>query len=132
MVLSMNTGFKKFALQLLVITIFITLAGFLLLKYAIPEFFFSGFLFMPLVLYLITLGVHRYLLVSSQEENHRFTYKFMGATGVKMFIYLVLIVIYLLTDREHAVPFLICFLILYVLYSVFEVLSVLKYLKNNR
>ncbi len=87
---------------------------------------------MPLLLFVITLVVHRYLIIASKADNKKFTYKFIGATGLKMFIYLVLIVIYLLLDRENAVPFLIYFLILYVLYSFFEVFAVLKYLKNNK
>jgi hypothetical protein len=128
----MDTGFKRFTLQLISITVVITLAGFFILKFVTPEYFFTGFLFVPLVLFVITIGVHRYLIIASQADNRKFTYKFMGATGIKMFVYLIFIAVYLLIDREHAVPFLICFLILYFLYSVFEILTVLKYLKNNK
>ena len=128
----MDAGLKRFTLLLFAFTAIITLIGFLVMKYFFSEYFFNGLLFMPLLLFVITLGVHRYIIIASQADNKKFTYKFMGATGLKMFVYLILIVIYLLLDREHAVPFLISFLILYVLYSFFEVLAVLKYLKNNK
>jgi hypothetical protein len=128
----MDAGLKKFSLLLLALTAVITLAGFFIMKYLFSDYYFNGFLLMPLLIFIITLSVHRYLVITSRKDNKKFTYKFMGATGLKMFIYLVLIVIYLLIDRERAVPFLISFLILYVLYSVFEVLAVLKYLKNNK
>ena len=128
----MDTGIKKFTLLLFALTVAVTIIGFLVMKYFVSEYYFTGLLFMPLLIFVITLGVHWYLVIASREDNRKFTYKFMGATGLKMFIYLGLIVIYLLLDREHAVPFLICFLVLYVLYSLFEVLAVLKYLKNNK
>jgi hypothetical protein len=128
----MDRGFRRFAFLLFLFTVVITLIGFLVLKYLDPGYYFTGFLFMPLLLFIITLGVHRYLIMASLKNKRKFTYRFMGATGLKMFVYLALIVVYLLLDREHAVPFLICFLILYVLYSLFEVLAVLKYLKNNK
>ena len=128
----MNAGLKRFTLLLFALTAIITLIGFLVMKYFASEYYFTGFLFMPLLLFVITLGVHRYLIFASKADNMKFTYRFMGATGLKMFVYLILIVIYLLLEREHAVPFLICFLILYVIYSLFEVLAVLKYLKNNK
>ncbi len=128
----MDTGFKNFSILLFLLTVVLTLIGFLVMKYFAADYYYSGFLFLPFLLFVITLGVHRYLIIASQGDNKKFTYKFLGATGIKMLAYLILIVIYLLLDREHAVPFLICFLILYVLYSFFEVLSVLKYLKNKK
>jgi len=128
----MDKDLKKIAIQLFILTILLTIAGFLVMKYILPEHYFTGYLFMPLLLFVITFSVHRYLIIASREDSKKFTYKFMGATGLKMFIYLVMMVIYLLLDKNHAVPFLVSFLILYVLYSLFEVLAVLKYLKNNR
>ncbi len=128
----MDAGLKKFTLLLFSLTVVLTLIGFLVMKYFVPDYYYMGFLFLPLLLFVITIGVHQYLIIASQGDNKKFTYKYLGATGLKMFVYLILIVIYLLLDREHAVPFLICFLILYVFYSLFEVLSVLKYLKNNK
>jgi hypothetical protein len=128
----MDAGLKRFILLLFSLTVVLTLIGFLVIKYFVPDYYYTGFLFLPFLLFVITSVVHWYLIIASQGDNKKFTYKFMGATGLKMFVYLILIVIYLLLDKEHAVPFLICFLILYVLYSFFEVLSVLKYLKNNK
>ena len=128
----MDAGFKRFALFLFLFTAVITLAGYLVMKYLLPGHYFTGCLFLPLMLYIVTIAVHRYLIIASREEDKKFTYRFIGATGIKMAIYMVFLVVYLLLDREHAMPFLICFLVLYVFYSVFEVLAVLKYLKNNK
>jgi len=128
----MDSGLKRFTLLLFSFSVVITLIGFLVMKYFVPVHYYTGFLFIPLFFFVITVGVHRYLVVATRGDNKKFSYKFMGATGLKLFVYLILIVAYSLLDREHAVPFLITFLILYVLYSLFEVLAILKYLKNNK
>jgi hypothetical protein len=62
----------------------------------------------------------------------KFTPRFIGATGIKMLIYFILIFIFLLIDRVHAVSFLISFLVCYLVYTTFEIISILKYLKTSR
>jgi hypothetical protein len=49
-----------------------------------------------------------------------------------MLLYLILIVVYLLIDRRHAVSFLVWFLFCYFLYTIVEILSLLRYFKNNK
>jgi len=128
----MDQSLRKFAIQLILLTIFCIIAGLLTFKSFLEEYYFTGYIVMPVLFLGITLGVHTYLIKASQDKPRKFTSKFIGATGLKMFIYIIFIAIYILIDRQHAIPFLISFLILYILYTVFEVISVLNYLKNRR
>jgi hypothetical protein len=129
----MNTEqFRRFTLYLLLLTVLITIIGWILFKKVLPDQYFRGFLFLPLLFFGITISLHIYLIKSSQKEIIKFTPRFLGATGIKMLIYFLLILIYLLIDRDHAVSFLICFLICYLIFTAFEIISILKYLKSNR
>lgn len=123
---------RNFSLYLFLLTVFITAGGWILFKTWLPDRYFTGFLFIPLLFFIVTVALHYYLIRSSGKELIKFTPRFIGATGVKMLIYVILIVIYLLIDRQHAVSFLICFLICYFLYTAIEIISVLGYLKRNK
>jgi len=128
----MNTNhLRKFSLYLLLLTVLITIAGWILFRIYLPDKYFTGFLFVPLLFFITTLALHYYLIKSSQKEIIKFTPRFIGATGIKMMIYFILIIVYLLINRSQAVSFLICFLICYFLYTAFELISVLKYLKRK-
>lgn len=122
----------NFALYLFILTVIISAIGWILVHTYLPDKYFTGFLVLPLLFFFITLALHYYLMKSSQKENIKFTPRFIGATGIKMMIYVILIAIYLLINRNQAVSFLICFLICYLLYTTFEIISILSYLKSNK
>jgi hypothetical protein len=123
---------KNFVLYLFLLTTLISIAGWIIFKNWLPEKYFTGFLFVPFVFFIITLSFHYYLIRSSSKEIIKFTPRFIGASGIKMFIYCILIIVYLLIDRHQVVSFLICFLICYFLYTTFEIISVLRYLKSKK
>jgi hypothetical protein len=123
---------KNFSLYLSIITFIITAAGWIIFKTWFPEKYFNGLLFIPFLFFFITLALHFYLIRSSRKEIIKFTPRFIGATGIKMLLYVIILVIYLLIDRAHAVSFLMWFLLCYFLYTLVEILSILKYLKTNK
>jgi hypothetical protein len=122
---------KKFIILFIILTIVIYTCGFALFNTILKDYYFGGFLFMPILFFGITLGVHIHLVRISQEDIKKFTPRFIGTTGIKMGLYFALIIVYLLIDRNHAVPFLISFLIMYLIYTIFEIVFVLSYLKRK-
>ena len=56
----------------------------------------------------------------------------MMLSFLKMFVYIVFGVLYIVFDEENAVNFLIVYLILYVTYAVFEVKSVMKLINESK
>lgn len=124
--------FRKFVLYLFLLTVIITFSGRILFQKIFPGQYFNGFFFLPLLFFIVTIALHFYLVKSSRKEMIKFTPRFIGATGIKMLIYFILIFIFLLIDRVHAVSFLISFLVCYLVYTTFEIISILKYLKTSR
>lgn len=82
------------------------------------------------VLILATLGVHFYLVKAQKKSASKFMNAFLGATVMKLFLYLILILVYALVKRESAFNFSLGFLSLYLFFSSFEVFSLLRHSQN--
>jgi len=62
---------------------------------------------------------------------NRFIPNFMAATGIKLLIYILFLILLLLLYRSQAIQILISFIIIYLVFTFQEVISVLNYLKNR-
>ena len=128
----MNNHLKKFIIRGIIISLILIIAGFFLFMTVLKEFFSFSFPVLLLVIFLITVLFHRYLIYTTEGSNRKFPAKFLGATGIKMGLYMILIILYVVIDSENAVPFLLVFMIIYIIFTIFEVVSVLRYLKTSR
>ncbi len=128
----MNDHLKKFIIRGIIISLILSIAGFFLFITILKKYFSFSFPVLLLVIFLINVLFHRYLIRSAGGSNRKFPVKFLGATGIKMGLYLILIILFVVFDRENAVPFLLVFMIIYVIFTIFEVVSVLDYLKITR
>ncbi len=128
----MNDHLKKFIIRGIIIFLILFIAGFFLFITILKEYFSFSFPVLFLTMFLITVLFHRYLIRSAGGSDRKFPVKFLGATGIKMGLYLILIILFVVFDRENAVPFLLVFMIIYVILTIFEVVSVLDYLKITK
>lgn len=78
----------------------------------------------------VTALIHIVLVRSSEQSPRKFITNFMALSGAKLFVYLMVIVIYALLKGKAALGFVILFLVLYFLYSIFEVVTLLKHFKK--
>jgi hypothetical protein len=78
----------------------------------------------------VTALIHIVLVKSSEQSPRKFITNFMALSGAKLFVYLMVIVIYALLKGKEALGFVILFLVLYFLYSIFEVVTLLKHFKK--
>lgn len=83
------------------------------------------------VIALVTVISHLRLMNSFQLNTRRFNTTFLSVMSIKLFIYLVFILVCLLIDRTSAVNFVITFLILYLGFTIFEVIEISNFLKKN-
>jgi len=93
--------------------------------------------YLPIVPYLIAFFasisalVHFILLKASNYRITKFSTFFMGSVTLKLFMYIIFLVVYVLFDRENAVPFLITFFVFYLAFTIFETISLLIDLKEK-
>jgi hypothetical protein len=128
----MEKNFLKFFKGLTIYTAIILGVSILLFLIFFRTYFLTIFPFVLLFYYLSTLGLHRYMLKIAKSDVSKFSFKFMMLSFLKMFIYIIFGVLYILIDEENAVIFLMVYLALYVAYAVYEVRSVMKLINDSQ
>jgi len=129
---SMEKNFTKFLKGLSIYTAIILGVAALLFFVFFRTYFLTIFPFVLLFYYVSTLVLHRYMLKIAKSDVSKFSFKFMMLSFLKMFIYIIFGVLYIVVDEENAVVFLIVYLVLYVAYAVYEVRSVMKLINDSQ
>lgn len=80
----------------------------------------------------VTFLSHLRLMKSFDQNIRKFSTTFLSTMSVKLFIYMVFIIICLLVDRTQAVNFVLTFLALYLCFTTFEVIEISDFLKKNQ
>jgi hypothetical protein len=128
----MIQSLRKFIVNMLFITVILLMVGYAIFLLLVPQYYFPYFPVIPAFLFVITVLGHGYLIRASGNDPRKFTSKYLGAMGLKMFIYLIFLVVVLFLDTARAVAFLLSFLVTYVTFTVYEVISILNFLKKEK
>lgn len=127
----MNSHLKKFIVRGLIISLILLITGTVLFTTVLNDFFNVSHPLLLIVIFFTTVIFHRYLISHAEKDTRKFPAKFLGVSGIKMGFYLIIIIVYSILQREHAVSFLLCFIVLYLIFSVFEVISIVNYIKTG-
>lgn len=125
----MKPSLKPFFIQLSVFSVFTIGVLIAWQRFAVPRFQTEHAWFIWGFFVLSTCFIHL-VLMRAVETPKKFIYYFMGITGIKLFAYLMIILIYALIRREAALGFTLVFLIMYFLYTGLEVFALLKHFKK--
>ena len=126
----MDSSIQSFSKNLIVVSI-ITIALTFGLSYIIPENLISNsWPFLAVFFFAVSLFVHRYLLNKASGQHTKFVNAFLLTTTVKLLLFLTIIVIYVLLNRDDAIGFILTFFMYYLIFTSFEIVSILKYLRN--
>jgi hypothetical protein len=128
----MENNFNKFLKGLSIYSAIIFAVGAILFLTLLRPFFLVVFPFVLVFYYVSTLVLHRYMLKITRSDVSRFSFRFMILSFLKMFIYIVFGVLYIVFDESNAVTFLIAYLVLYVAYAIFEVRSVMRLINEKQ
>jgi hypothetical protein len=66
------------------------------------------------------------------NEPKTFITGFLAHTVIRMFVYLIIILVYGLSFRSDAVNFILGFFVLYTIFTFFEVMQFIRLTKNNK
>jgi hypothetical protein len=128
----METAFRNYIYKSIVLTTVILITAYgIFTNTGLKIYYLQIFPFMLLLLFLINMLVHFILVRASMKKPEKFSVHFMAAFGIKLFLYIIFIGIYLLLRKQNAVPFLITFFILYLFYTILEVFEMLSFLKKT-
>ena len=112
---------NKFVKQLCILTLVVIVASVFMRTYltvwwpAIVGFFF-----------IVGLIVFYFADKAKKKDMRKFTNFYMGATVLKMVVYLTIILVYAISFKEDAKRFAVTFLVYYLVYSIFETYKLAK------
>ena len=102
-----------------------------LLSLSYKQYNFTGvYLLIPAIM-LITIIVHVLLVEASKKSPIKFINKFLAFSGIKLFLYFIIILAYIYFIKRDIVLFLCAFLSLYLVFTILEISAILNYLKKN-
>jgi hypothetical protein len=127
----MNQRFHLFVVRLFIFTLIISLLGFMAFYFLPAGYYSPAFPFLLVFFAAVTLIVHKRILKALYKKPSKFVNYFMLTTFIKMFFFLVVMIIYALINREDAIRFIIIYFILYLFYTVFDVISIFQAISRS-
>jgi len=121
---------KKFIVQGFFITLLLAVIGYFLFTVVFNPYYQVILPFVLLFIFLFTTVIHAMLLKTARKKPKKLVNRFLMLTGLKMIIYLFIMIIYLVISKQDSAPFLLTFLIVYLVFTIFEISSILSYLKR--
>jgi len=80
--------------------------------------------------WLVTCASYFWVIKTVTNKPKAFSRVFMLQTVVRLFLYMMCIVVYLFFYKQHGVSFTVHFLVIYLIFAVFEVVSILNFVKK--
>jgi hypothetical protein len=128
----MISGLKNFLISLFLLSLILAVTGILLFKLAFPEWYFPFFPFLVLIFLIVNSGFIILFFRFLGRSNNVFIRGFMISTGIKLVMYLILILAYVLTTPKSAIPFSVTVSLLYIAYTAFDLYVMLSMLRRKK
>lgn len=122
----MNADLKRFSIRLLIAALIAALVTLLINNFLPSAYTTPAWPFLLVFFLVVNTSLYALYVRAKEKKLSSFTNFFMLATFLKLVLYLVVIVIYLLFNREDVVPFVLTFLVYYLLFTALEVSAVSK------
>ena len=122
--------YRSFVNKALIVTVIISALYTLALLFLPSEFISPAIPGIIIFFLLLTLSLFYYQLKASANRVSKFVNVFLMATGFKLLIFLVIIVIYVFLNKSDAVNFIGSFFIVYLIFTLFEISQILKVQKS--
>ncbi|MDO8951416.1 MAG: hypothetical protein Q7U86_02265 [Draconibacterium sp.] len=123
---------KKFISGIAIISVFLTLIGWLIFSQFIPEYYLPVLPFLLVFFIAISISVHAFQLQQAKNNMAKFARNNMLVTFLKLILYSAVAVIYFAFDSKNAKVFFICFMLFYLIFTVYEVASLVRVTSGNK
>ena len=122
---------RRYLISLLVTSLVMVLAAFIVM-WAAPQVFIIAMPLLVLYFAVLTLVQHFLVVRGMSRSPKTFVQIFLGTTIGVLFIHLIVLAAFLITNPGQGHRFLIAFCIGYVVYLVFETVSLVKFVDREK
>ncbi len=127
----MEKKYKSYILRLSLISVFLLIGSIALFLTVLKPWFSYIFPFVILYFFLFNSFQHFKLLKLSKGDPRIFHTNYMAWFGIKLFLNLSFVIVYVLLNRAQALSFVLFFAFCYVIYTTFEVITLSKTLRSG-
>jgi hypothetical protein len=128
----MNSGLKKFILGLAILSSILFIIGMILFKTVFPAWYFPFFPILVVIFMMIHSGFFMFFHRALNQSDNQFIRNFIITTGIKLLLYLILVLIYVLTSPQTAISFSVTLSLLYIAYTAYDLYFMLTMLKRKK
>lgn len=128
----MHKTLKNTLIVLTVIAVMILGFGLLLFNTIFVSYYFGFFPYLVLFFLIVNAAFFFFFFRSIKKSDALFIRIFMGAAGVKTILYFLIVLIYILTKPQYAIPFSITLLLLYFIFTAYDLFVMLKLMKRKK
>ena len=122
---------RRYYISLLIVSLVLVLASFGVMWLA-PQTIIIAMPLLVLYFAILTLVQHTIVVKAMQRSPKTFVQLFLGTTVGVLFIHLIVLAAFLLTNPGQGRRFLIAFCIGYVVYLVFETVALVRYVDSEK
>lgn len=122
---------RRYYISLLVVSLILVLATFIIM-WAAPHLFIIAMPLLVLYFAALTMVQHNIVVKAMNRSPKTFVQIFLGSTVGVLFIHLIVLTIFLLTNPGQGRRFLIAFCIGYVVYLVFETVALVRFVDRAK
>ena len=126
-----NKDIRFFLKKMLLLCLVIIGLSLLLFDSVLKGYYLKIFPLQIAIIVLVTVFSHIKLMNAFQQNARKFNTTFLSVMSIKLFIYLIFILVCLLIDRTNAINFVLTFLVLYSIFTIFEVMEISNFLKKD-
>jgi len=96
------------------------------LSFTLPDNYFVPQIWMILIYFLVVSVLFHFILLQKLKEPKQYIRAFLAGTAIRLFIHMIVLIVFALLNRDHAIPLILTFFCCYLLFTIFEVATQLK------
>ncbi len=122
---------RRYYISLLVVSLILVLTTFIIMWFA-PQTFILAMPLLVLYFAALTIAQHTIVVKAMHRSPKTFVQLFLGSTVGVLFLHLIVLTVFLLTNPGQGRRFLIAFCIGYVVYLVFETVALVRFVDRAK
>jgi hypothetical protein len=123
--------FINFLRNIFIFATILILISLLIFYFIIPQYYLPIFPFLFLLFLIVNSAFSFLMVVSAKKRNVIVIRSFLLGWTLKLFLYVLFLIIYVILDKANAVNFLLQFACIYIAFSGFEIASLIRNFKKQ-
>lgn len=123
---------KKYVVRVLVAAFAMVVIAWIVFKFFIPAEYIQVLPWMLAFFTFLTIFLHGYQIRLINKDMGRFTRSSMIISMLRLLIYSVFAIIYLIKSKDNVTVFIICLVLVYMVYTVLEIKNITSILKHSK